>query len=74
MLMTPGLAIAVNSLQVWTGQIFTFEVDIEINLNKLFTYKTTKWFLWGYSLSFSATGSKFIGNFGNKHKFKKLSY
>jgi ammonia channel protein AmtB len=41
MLMTPGLAIAVNSLQVWMGQFFPFEVD-KINLNKIIYLQNNK--------------------------------
>ncbi len=74
MLMTPGLAIAVNSLQVWMGQIFTFEVD-KINLNNIYLQKQQS----GSCGAIRCRSQQLAQNLlailvNNKPKFKKISY
>ncbi len=59
MLMSSALAIAIVSFQV-NYRRSTRSISRVILIFKIF-----KWFLWGYSLTFSQTGTRFIGNLGS---------
>jgi Amt family ammonium transporter len=56
MIFTSVACIAVVSFQVWI-------LPVTSNFSVL-TFVLDKWFFWGYSLAFSETASKYIGDLG----------
>jgi Amt family ammonium transporter len=60
MIMTPGLGFFYSGLLRRKNALSQIMLSMAV-----YSVVTFQWFFWGYSLSFSASGSKFIGDLAN---------
>jgi Amt family ammonium transporter len=54
-------ALSMIYLSMMTIAVVSFQVTITVSYHVLFSL-SSQWFFWGFSLTFSDTGNKFIGD------------